>query len=40
MVFGLGKMFTFHKVAYVAPVFNYAYDAETFNLGLGFGLKF
>ena len=25
---------------YIAPVFNYAYDAETFNLGLGFGLKF
>ena len=40
MNYGLGKMFTFHKVAYVAPVFNYAYDAETFNLGLGFGLKF
>ena len=39
-VFGLGKMFTFHKGVYVAPVFNYAYDAETFNLGLGFGLKF
>jgi hypothetical protein len=40
MVFGIGKMFTFHKGCYVAPVFNYAYDAETFNLGLGFGLKF
>ena len=40
MVFGLGKMFTFHKSCYVAPDFNYAYDAETFNLGLGFGLKF
>ena len=39
-VFGLGKMFTFHKGVYVSPVFNYAYDAETFNLGLGFGLKF
>jgi hypothetical protein len=40
MVFGIGKMFDFHKGMYIAPVFNYAYDAETFNLGLGFGLKF
>ena len=40
MVFGIGKMFDFHKGCYIAPVFNYAYDAETFNLGLGFGLKF
>ena len=40
MVFGIGKMFTFHKCCYVAPVFNYDYDAETTNLGLGFGLKF
>ena len=27
MVFGIGKMFDFHKGTYVAPVFNYAYDA-------------
>ena len=40
MVFGIGKMFTFHKGVFVAPAFNYDYDAETFNLGLGFGLKF
>ena len=40
MVFGIGKMFTFHKGCYIAPVFNYDYDAETTNLGLGFGLKF
>ena len=39
-VFGLGKMFTVRNNVYVAPSFNYAYDAETFNLGLGFGLKF
>ena len=39
-VFGLGKQFTFHSGVYVSPTFNYAYDAETFNLGLGFGLKF
>ena len=39
-VFGLGKMFTFTSGVYVSPTFNYAYDAETFNLGLGFGLKF
>jgi hypothetical protein len=40
MVLGLGKMFTFHKVAYIAPTLNYDYDAETLNLGLGFGFKF
>ena len=40
MVFGIGKMFTFHKGVFVAPAFNYDYDAETVNLGLGFGLKF
>ena len=40
MVFELGKMFTFHKGVYVAPSFRYDYDAETFNLGLGFGMKF
>ena len=40
MVFEMGKMFTFHKGVYVAPTFNYDYDAETFNMGLGFGMKF
>jgi len=40
MVFGIGKMFDFHKGMYVAPSFNYDYDASTVNLGLGFGLKF
>ena len=40
MVFGIGKMFDFHKGMYIAPSFNYDYDAETVNLGLGFGLKF
>ena len=40
MVFGIGKMFDFHKGMYIAPSFNYDYDAETLNLGLGFGLKF
>ena len=40
MVFELGKMFTFHKGVYVAPSFRYDYDAETFNLGFGFGMKF
>ena len=40
MVFGIGKMFTFHKGVFVTPAFNYDYDAETVNLGLGFGLKF
>ena len=40
MVFGIGKMFNFRKGTYVAPSFNYDYDAETLNLGLGFGLKF
>jgi hypothetical protein len=33
-------MFDFHKGMYIAPSFNYDYDAETVNLGLGFGLKF
>ena len=40
MVFEMGKMFTFHKGVYVSPTFNYDYDAETFNMGLGFGMKF
>ena len=40
LLIGVGKMFTFHKVAYIAPTLNYDYDAETLNLGLGFGLKF
>ena len=40
MVFELGKMFTFHKCCYIAPSFRYDYDAETFNLGFGFGMKF
>ena len=40
MVFELGKMFTFHKGVYVAPSLNYDYDAETLNMGLGFGMKF
>ena len=40
MVFELGKMFTFHKGVYVAPSFRYDYDAETMNLGFGFGMKF
>ena len=40
MVFELGKMFMFHKGVYVAPSFRYDYDAETFNLGFGFGMKF
>ena len=40
MVFELGKMFVFHKGVYVAPSFKYDYDAETMNLGLGFGMKF
>ena len=40
MVFEMGKMFTLHKGVYVSPTFNYDYDAETFNMGLGFGMKF
>jgi hypothetical protein len=40
MVFELGKMFAFHKGVYVAPSFRYDYDAATFNLGFGFGMKF
>ena len=40
LMIGVGKMFTFHKGVFVAPAFNYDYDAETVNLGLGFGLKF
>jgi len=40
MVYALGKMFVFHKGVYVAPSFKYDYDAETMNLGLGFGMKF
>ena len=40
MVLGIGKMFNFRKGTYIAPSFNYDYDAETVNLGLGFGLKF
>ena len=40
MVFEMGKMFMFHKGVYVAPSFNYDYDAETFNMGIGFGMKF
>ena len=40
MEFEMGKMFMFHKGEYVAPSFNYDYDAETFNMGIGFGMKF
>ena len=40
MVFEMGKMFMFHKEVYVAPSINYDYDAETLNMGLGFGMKF
>ena len=40
MSYGVGKMFTFHKGMYIMPNFNYNYDDETFNMGLGFGMKF
>ena len=40
MVFELGKMFMFNKGVYVSPAINYNYDAETFNMGMGFGMKF
>ena len=40
MIFGIGKMFTLNNGVYMAPSFDYDYDAETFNLGIGFGLKF
>ena len=40
MMFEMGKMFMFLKGIYVMPNFNYDYDNETFNMGLGFGMKF
>ena len=40
MKFEMGKMFMFHKGVYITPSFNYDYDAETFNMGMGFGIKF
>ena len=40
MMFEMGKMFMFHKGMYIMPNFNYNYDDETFNMGLGFGMKF
>ena len=40
MVFGIGKMFTFHKSVYVDPKIVYNTGEKTTNLMLGFGLKF
>jgi len=40
MMFEMGKMFMFHKGMYIMPNFNYDYDNETFNMGMGFGMKF
>jgi hypothetical protein len=40
MVLGMGKMFNFHKGMYIAPIVEYAYSEETFNLGFEIGLKF
>ena len=40
MVFGIGKMFTFHKVIFIDPKVVYNTGEKTTNLTLGFGLKF
>ena len=40
MNYGIGKMFTFHKVVYIDPKIVYNSTEKTTNLMLGVGLKF